>query len=157
MGFLDKLKSAAKFVTGGGAKVTLEVLEPAMDSPFKVSIKAVISDANLKVDKVYLYVRATERVTIPASEIDRTEGEDDNKPARDVTKEVETYRQEINVEGAQELSANGEYHWEAQVSLPSGLNPSYYGKHALHRYYLMAGLDAPGNDPDSGWVEARIK
>lgn len=159
MGLFDKLKAAAKFVTGGGAKVRLEVVEPAMDRPFGVKVHATVSDADLKIERVYLQIRATEHVSLPAPKKDASEpGSTTGVSSSDkVTAEVQTYTQEINVSGAAQLTANGEYDWEASVTLPASLNPTYIGKNAFHRWYFLAALDAKGNDPDSGWVEAIMK
>ena len=156
MGFLDKLKSAAKFVTGGGAKVSLEVIDPAMDRPFTVKVHATVDDAELKIDHVYLHIRAEERITLPKDNIKDEPGEQNDIQAHELTETVQTFKQELKVSGADTLAAGGEFDWEVQVTLPSGLNGSYYGRNALHRYYALAGLDARGNDPDSGWVEFRV-
>jgi hypothetical protein len=159
MGLFDKLKAAAKFVTGGGAKVRLEVVDPAMDKPFIVKIHATVSDAEMKIERVYLHVRATESVSVPAPRKDAAPGTaaDSTSSPDKITADVQTFQQEINVSGAAQLAANGEYDWEASVSLPTAVSPTYLGKNAFHRWYFLAGLDARGNDPDSGWVEAILK
>jgi len=36
MGFFSKMKN---FVTGGGAEVTVEAIEPTLDGPFQVKIR----------------------------------------------------------------------------------------------------------------------
>jgi len=156
MGFFDKLKSVAKYMSGGGAKVTMEVLDPAMDRPFKVRIHAAVADAEFKIDHVYLYLRAEEKITFPKDRIPKKEGEATSPTTSDLTEDVQTFKHEIRVTGPETLAANGQYDWETEVSLPAGLNPSYYGRNATHKYFALAGLDAPGNDPDSGWIEFRV-
>lgn len=156
MGFLDKLKAAAKFVTGGGAKVILEVDNPCIGQPMTVKIQAAISDADMKIQRVYLQIRATEQVTIPRVKVAKEEDGTIVSVEEAVSEEVQTFNQETNVTGPLTLSAKQIYNWQTEVTLPVGLSPSYYGRNANHRYYFLAALDAPGTDPGSGWVEVRI-
>lgn len=154
MGLFDKLKAAAKYVTGGGAKVSVEALEPSLDRPFKVRVGAVVSEAELSIDRVYLNIRAEEEVRLPKPR--NREQSESELNENDFREEQQTFRQEFPVSGAETLSAGGEYSWEAEISLPSGLNGTYIGRNAWHRWYIQAGLDAKGNDPDSGWVEIKL-
>ena len=156
MGLFDKIKSAAKFITGGGATVTLEVNEPTLEEPFTVRIHAQVADADLNINRVYLKIRSVEEVTVRGVLVADGPDSDLAPERRDVSQEVETFRQEFDVSGPQELSAEKAYDWEVEISLPEGLSPTYYGQNAEHCWYFMAALDARGNDPDSGWVEATM-
>ena len=144
MGFFSKMKN---FVTGGGAKVTLEAIEPALGGPFKVKIHAAIEDADIEIKEVYLKVASLETVIIKNVEI-----------ARMIDEKMETIREDIEntttvqVAGPQTLKANEEYDWKTTVTLPDNALPSFIGITAKHEWKLMAGLDTSGNDPDSGWV-----
>ncbi|MBF0530765.1 MAG: hypothetical protein HQK55_16160 [Deltaproteobacteria bacterium] len=113
MGFLDKIKAAAKFVTGGGAKVTLEVDTATIGQPMNIKIQAVISDTDLKIQKVYLNVRATEHVTVPNVKVAKEENDAIVSAFEDVSAEVETFQQEINITAPLTLSAKQTYNWEA--------------------------------------------
>lgn len=158
MGFFDKIKSAKNYLTGGGAKVYVEVTDPSFEEPFNVHIRAVISDSDLKINRVYLKVRAVEDVTIPNVEVTEIEVDDQevNSERRDISRSTETFQREFNVSGSETLSAGQEYEWDTEVELPDNASGSYYGYNAKHRWLFQAGLDAAGNDPDSGWIEVEI-
>ena len=153
MGLWDKIKSVKNMVTGRGAQVFVTVdEEPAMGEPFKVYIKAIIKDADLKIDKVYLNIKAEERVTVYDVDVFRN----DEVYTEEVTNITETYRSEDVVSGPETLEANKEYNWEFEVVLSDDLSSTYHGENAIHEWKFFAGLDAFGNDPDSGWITVDI-
>jgi len=156
MGFFSRLKSMAQAVTGGGAKVHLEVIEPTLRSPFIVRISAEVSDNDLEINKVYLLIRAEEEVVIHNLDIATREGDGVSVRNEDVKAETETLRLEIEVSGSETLEANQTYEWECEVTLPDDALPTFHGINAHHAYAMQAGLDCFGNDPDSGWLEVNI-
>ena len=118
----------------------------------------VIADADLKIDAVYVKIRGEEIVEIDGSDIRSklqdiaADGRLDNVVFRD-----ETYETRVNVSGPATLEAESEHEWEGTLELPPGALPSFSGRRCRHRWRVFAGLDAAGNDPDSGWVDVQVK
>ncbi len=156
MGFWDKVKAVKNMVTGGGAKVYVEVVEPSLEEPFIVKVKAVVGDADVKIDKVYLKIRGLESTTVRNVEVARQNGDMIDVDHRDVSGSEVTYNIDINVSGPEQLRANGEYEWEKEVQLPTNALSTYNGINAEHQWQMFAALDAFGNDPDSGWVSFEV-
>lgn len=153
MGFMDKLKSIKNAITGGSADVSLEIGEASLGGSTPVRITAVIGDADLKIDKVYLKVRSRESVfvrNIPVA-VERSDYVDVRR--QDVEQDIDLYKERHEISGKEVLNANETYTWEGELTLPSDAKASYYGEQAKHVWEAFAGLDAFGNDPDSGWVE----
>lgn len=154
MGFFDKLKSIKNAVTGGSAKVFLSSEYLTIGEPFEVTVRAEVADAPLKIDRVYLKIVGSEEIEVPDVDvIYDEEGDVEGRRVETVRAEVETVSLEIHVADGEELEANGSYEWKVEVQLPPNAQPIFRGKYCQHTYAAFAGLDAFGNDPDSGWVE----
>lgn len=153
MGFFDKVKNLANKVTGGGAKVTLSFEGGKLGEPVKVTITAVVKDAPVEIKKVYLRVKSVEKINIPKNEMPVN----NNQAGVSIEKEVYT-RQEFEVAPAQTLEGGQTYTWTHDVTIsdPQAM-PTYFGKFVSHEWIFFAGLDAKGNDPDSGWVPQVLK
>ncbi|MEA1928972.1 MAG: hypothetical protein U9N73_12270 [Candidatus Auribacterota bacterium] len=149
MGFFDKMKN---FVTGGAADVTVEAIEPNLGGPFLVKIHAAVEDTDIPIKKVYLKVVSLETVVVKEVEMARIIDEKMETVREDIEKTTTVHDQKIEVAGEQTLKANEEYDWETTVTLPDNALPSFIGITAKHEWKILAGLDASGNDPDSGWV-----
>jgi len=155
MGIFDKIKSVANMVTGGGAKVSVEVENPSLKAPFKVNIRATIAGADLKISKVYLWVKSVEKVTARNVEVAKSGG---GTEKQDVQSEEDIcQKMEFVVDGAQTLAAKQDYQWSKEIQLPLNATASYYGKNAKHEWLFYAGIDVTGNDPDSGWISVDIQ
>ncbi len=156
MGFMDKLKSLKNAVTGGAATVSVEIPDIRRDEPFTVKVTANIDSAELKINKVYIKLRCDENVQVP--DVDVAADQDGEMQVRQeiVTASVDIIFMEIEVSGAETLEANQEYTWEAEISLPDDAPATYRGTNAHIIYVLEAGLDAFGNDPDSGEIEFEV-
>jgi hypothetical protein len=154
MGFFDKLKSMKNAITGGGAKVFIDCDAISYTGAFQVRIRAEVADADLEIKRVYLKLSGEEEVEVPDVDVlyDQ-DGEEAERRVENVYAKNETVNLEINVAGAEELKANNSYEWIAEVTLPSNAPSIYKGKYCQHIYSVLVGLDAVGNDPDSGWVE----
>jgi len=150
MGFFKNIMNK---ITGGGAKVTIEVLEPKLDAPFTVKVTAVIGDSELKVSKVYLYIKENEHAVVRNVEIPDSSG---GTTREDVEGDEEVYRTEVIMSGPEVLEAKKTYEWTKEVSLPASAAPTFEGKYISHSWHFYAGIDAPGNDPDSGWIVVDI-
>jgi len=150
MGFWDKVKSVKNMVTGGAAD--MEVMLPderSLGEPFIVRISAIMK-GDLNISKVYLKIRAMEYIEADGVEIEYEHGEQEIE-REIVRKSTETFHQDYNVSGPEELEEGETYTWEYEVVLSDDLNGTYQGVHALHQWEIYAGLDAMGNDPDTGW------
>ncbi|HSD89337.1 MAG TPA: hypothetical protein VLB44_17530, partial [Kofleriaceae bacterium] len=95
--------------------------------------------ANGKASAVYLLVRATENAQFKDSNNEK------------VTGSKISYENRVMISGAQDLKEGETYSWEGQVELPPNANPTLRGSIIDHTWEIQAGLDMPGNDPDSGW------
>lgn len=149
MGFLDKIKSAKNFVTGGGAKVQIQIPGNATrGETVPVLVKAQVAGAPLKVTKVYILVRARENVSLSI----RHDGDKVH-----VNEDHETFSQEFAVTGPLNLEAESQNEWSADIQLPTNVAGSYRGHNSNHLWEFKAALDVKGNDPDSGWQELPVQ
>lgn len=151
MGFLDKLKSAKNALTGGAAKVYVEVGEVVRGQPTPVVVRAVAqSDGN--VNAVYLLIRAQEEARVEDVDVSR-----DGQVHREaVFGRFPTYDTRVELAGAGTLTAGEEIVFEGEIVLPEHLLPTLQGQLIRHSWSLQAGLDMFGNDPDSGWIEFHV-
>jgi len=158
MGLMDKLKSVARSITGGGAKVLLEATNPTKGAPFTVQVQAKVADADLKIDNVYVKVKGLETVTVEVPK-PKPQGSTTtiSSGTEKVSREAATYDKEIVIAGPQTLNAQQDYTWQGTVEIPANVLNTYNGVNAKHEWKLLAGLSAPGNDPDSGWITIEIK
>ena len=151
MGFFDKIKSAVSAVTGGAAKVYIEVGQAQRGFSAPVKVRAV-AEGDLKVDSVYVLVRAMEHAEVMDTDMKATGG---IKRER-VRGKHTSYEHRAQLAGATTLEAGREYTWEGQIEIPGHVAPSFKGSIIRHVWEVQAGLDAFGNDPDSGWQEVQV-
>ncbi|MCX6348504.1 MAG: hypothetical protein NTV79_03235 [Candidatus Aureabacteria bacterium] len=149
MGFFGKL---VNFVTGGGAKVALEAVEPSRSGPVRGKVHASIEATDLETQGVFLKVAGIEVVRVKDVEVARKTGDKIEMVKEDVERTAATYEQKIQVAPSQRLAAKTEHDWEATVTLPPGALPTYRGSNAKHEWKILAEIEVPGNNPDSGWV-----
>jgi len=135
MGFFKDLKNK---VTGGGATVRVHVATAQRGRPTPVKIEAT-AKANGKVAAVYLLIRATENAQF------KTDG------GEKVSGSKVSYETRVSVAGAQEIKEGETYNWDGVIELPSSSSSTLRGSIIDHTWEIQAGLDMPGNDPDSGW------
>jgi len=154
MGLFDKIKSLANQVAGTSAKVALLVEATSVKEPIKVKINAQVKDAPLPIEKVYLYVKSIERIHVPRQNMPG--GNDKNPHSLEMTTDV-FQKMEFTVSNAQTLEGGKSYDWAYEFTLPAGAHPSYNGKYSHHEWQVYAGLDAKGNDPDSGWITMNLR
>ena len=69
----------------------------------------------------------------------------------------QSFEARVNISGAEELEAGKEYEWTGVLSFPDGVQPTFRGQMVRHLWQVQAGLDAFGNDPDSGWQEFEVR
>lgn len=156
MGLFDKLKKAATFLTGGGAKVKLDIAEGVLGSPFTANIEVQISDdSDLTVKSVYLNVRCTETTKKEAELAEDAEvtSEEAPEPEEDVNY---LYNETITVAEGDVFKAGQTYTFTPEISLPEDSEATLSEEGREITWTFQAGLDVSGNDPDSGWIEAEI-
>ena len=134
MGFFKDLKNK---VTGGAATVRVNIASAQRGRAVPVQVQAT-AKANGKVSAVYLLVRATES----------SEFKVNNEKVQGSKVSFET---RITIAGAQDIKEGETYNWDGQLELPVNTNPTLRGSIIDHTWEVQAGLDMPGNDPDSGW------
>jgi len=154
MGLFDKLKNA---VTGGAAKVYIDVGVVTRGEPFQLTVRAQAEDADVKYDRVYLKVEGVEEAEVPDSDIVRDSDGDTHRRREIARARCTTFELESNMAPGGELQANQTGEWTVQVEIPSTANPEFSGRYARHYYQVFAGMDCFGNDPDSGWVRLSVK
>jgi hypothetical protein len=135
MGFFKDLKNK---VTGGGATVRVTVPSARRGQPVKVQVQAV-AKANGKASAVYLLLRATESAQFKSDGGEKVSGS------------KQSYENKVTIANAFELKEGQTYDFEGTIELPTSCNPSLRGGIIDHVWEIQAGLDMPGNDPDSGW------
>ncbi|MBF0370066.1 MAG: hypothetical protein HQL52_11485 [Magnetococcales bacterium] len=156
MGFFGKLKSIKNLVTGGGATVTLEVLEPTLAGAFQVRVQANVGEAALNVARVYLKVRGREEIELTDVPTAIEDSQGIRVEERHLHRSQETGRQEYEIDDIGTLEAGSENEWLFDVELSAGSLPTFDGELFRHGWSFYAGLDVRGNDPDSGWVGVEI-
>ena len=116
-----------------------------------MNVTAEVKDSPIDIKKVYLWVKSVEKINIPKNELQGVSiGEQAGHGAK-VEKDIFT-RQEFQISGEETLESNKTYNWSYEFQLSTGnINPSYHGRFARHEWLFQVGLDAKGNDPDSGW------
>mgnify|MGYP003385421596 CR=1 FL=1 len=153
MGFFDKVKAFKNSITGGAAEVDIEGDELIFGQPFTLTVVAKIGDADLKVNKVNLHIKAVEEIGGLRHEVVIEDDGQSRRHVSEVSNFENTLSFELRVADAQVLSADEVYRWEVEVELPENAQPVYVGEYCRHYYKAQASLDAFGNDPDSGWLE----
>jgi len=149
MGLFGKL---VNLVTGGGAKVTLEALEPSRNGPFQVRVHATVGETALESQGVFLKVAGIETVRVKEVEVAKKTGDRIEVVKEDIERSAASYEQKIQIAPSQPLPAKSEHDWEATVTLPAGVLPTYRGSNAKHEWKILAEIEVTGNNPDSGWV-----
>lgn len=156
MGLMDKLKSFKNAITGGGASVRVEVQDAVIGQPFQIKVYADVSDADLKIDNVYVKIRSRETIVARGVNVAHRQGDGYTSRREDVRQHHTTFEQNFTVTGATVLEANSNNEWSHEFTIPQGCVPSFNGQQADHNWEIYAGLDARGNDPDSGWQTFRV-
>ncbi len=159
MGFMDAIKSAVNYVTGGAAKIEVQVGSRTADGGFPVHIEAVAPDADLKMQKVYVKVEGHETIRFK----DRPHQNQPGQPATSMatnqhehTETATTFELIIDVAPGTTMAKGQKYQWDTVMRLPADAQPTYNGKNATHEWRVYAALDAAGTDPSSSWVVFRV-
>ncbi len=148
MGLFDKLKSMKNAITGGAAKVTLSVDDDLeIGKPFNVHITAQ-AKADVNISSVYVLLRSREETHAT---------DDSGRISKDIVGSYDVCEIRFDVSGPQELKNGENYEWDAEITVDEDeYNPTFQGEIMEHVWEIQAGLDAKGNDPDSGWLGVEI-
>jgi hypothetical protein len=150
MGFFDKLKSAANFVTGGAAKVVIEY-NPQFAFPGEpVGVRVTVTSTGpaIQGSGIFVDVQANEMLNIAANVLGN------NNPHISHTKQ--TYHHAFPIAGAFQLGPNETKMFEGQFVLPPNAQPTYDGPLADHDWGMRGRVEMSGNDPDSGFVKFQV-
>jgi hypothetical protein len=140
MGFFKDLKNK---ITGGAATVRLSVPSAQRGKPVQVQVQITAKAAG-KVSAVYLLVRGTESC----------EWKENNEKVGQSKGSFET---RVQIAGAMDLVEGQSYDLQGMFELPGNVQPTFRGALINHTWEVQAGLDMPGNDPDSGWVAFEVQ
>jgi hypothetical protein len=153
MGIFSALKNA---VTGGGAEVSIQAENPGLGCEFQITVSAKIKDNDVTISSVYAKIRAAEKVTFPNYRLLEKHGDKIEEVTRNISHSEHTFTHEIKLAEAQTLKAGETYQWRGAVTLPTDKFATLQGKNFSHRWEMLGGLDARGNDPDSGWQPLEV-
>lgn len=151
MGIFSKIKN---YITGGAAEVSIVFENNTTDgkSVMRLFVLAKALD-NCNIKKVYLDIRGQE--TYKKKETRTTTDSNGNvqTTTHHVTAHDNHYRHQLILANDVTMQAGEEQRWLGEFELPEDAYPTYHGKDCFMKWQVFAGLDMPGNDPDSGWVE----
>lgn len=142
MGFFDKLKSMVNVVTGGAAKVTIQLQQACVFPGDTVAVKitATSTGAEVKSKGVYVDVFAEERVSFK-----------DDSSKEEINRTKTTVQQTILIAPAFVLEPNETKTFEGSFTFPSNVLPTFAGSLCQHVCQIRGRIEAFGNDPDSGY------
>ncbi|CAN5888515.1 hypothetical protein BH11MYX2_BH11MYX2_16310 [soil metagenome] len=140
MGFFKNLKNS---ITGGAATVNVTVPSTRRGQAVPVKITAT-AKADGKVAAVYLLVRGMESA----------EWKENSEKVSNSRVSFET---RIQIAGPLEMKDGQTYSFDGQLELPVNSSPTFRGQLINHLWEVQAGLDMPGNDPDSGWQNIEVQ
>ena len=149
MGFFNKVKGAVSKLTGGAAKVKVSVNSNDLKGTINVTVNAETKENPLEIKKVYLWVKSVEKIDIPKNALPHKMRENANLGLNLTNDRFP--KKEFVVAESQKLEGKQSYTWSIDIKLDGDVVPSYTGHYANHEWLFYAGLDAKGNDPDSGW------
>ncbi len=147
MGFFDKIKSVANFVTGGAAKVSIEWNPPAVmpGEPIHVRVTAQSTGPAISSGGVFVDVSAHEQLSIRENALGNGNAQ--------INHTQQTFSQSYPIAPAFQLGPNQSMVWEGQILLPPHSQPTYDGPMADHDWGIRGRIEMTGNDPDSGFVK----
>jgi hypothetical protein len=171
MGFFDALKGAVNAITGGGAKVTIEV-RPALVMPGgQVSVKVVATSTGgeIKSGGCFVDVLGSEQVNaqnvhatpahrpgVGGAMASAAAGQAPAGTTYNVSVSKATFEQSFQIAPAFVLAPNETKTFEGSFTLPAGVQPSFQGAYAKHAWSVRGRIEAWGNDPDSGYQPMRV-
>lgn len=152
MGLFSGLKN---FLTGGAAELRLEPMEIKVGQTSAVRVKVLVKDSDVKSKELYLYLRS--EVTCNDYKVEWKDKNEDKKFDKiEITSQriTTTVKQEKFTLDQSPLYRKGsDVLVEKGIQIPNDMSPSISG---MLQWKALAGIDASGNDPDSGWSDVNI-
>ena len=147
MGFLDKVKGAMNAVTGGGARVTIELKQACVFPGEQVAIRiaATSTGAEVKSKGAYVDIFAAEKVSVR-----------DEQTKNLVSHSRTTIEQSFQIAPEFVLAPNETKVFEGSFQLPATALPTFLGQLAQHQCSIRGRIEAFGNDPDSGYQPIHV-
>ena len=155
MSFLSTIINIKNLVTGGSAKVRLEIGAVKQSQPFKIMMQVAVAEETLKIEGAYLLIQGIEDISVPHRDLSNRNEKGTVKEEM-IRSHTVTSEQKIEISDDLELDANEKYIWNAVAELAPRNQPAYVGKYCKHYYRIKAYIDCYGNDPDSGWINLNI-
>lgn len=152
MGLFDKIKAAKNAITGGAAKVYVDVggqVTPGEEVTVTVRVSP---EQDLKFDAVYLLIQGHE-----SASVEDTDYDEDGTDYETVHESAMSYDVRIEIAPGGQLTQGQEQTFQGSFTLPTSVQPTFRGQIAKHIWRIQAGVDAMGNDPDSGWHEFDVR
>jgi hypothetical protein len=155
MGFLDKLKSAGKALTGGQADISIEYQSQPIErgKPFNVKVTVRSTGGEVKSEGVYVDILARETGSLKGN---GQCGGCQQSVEAPVKIDKTTFDQQFTIGSAFVLAENESKVFDGQVTLPAHLQGTYMGS-VNHAWKLRGRLEAFGNDPDTGYQTIVVK
>lgn len=147
MGFFDKVKNAMNAVTGGSAKVTIELKQACVFPGDQVAIRisATSTGAEVKSKGAYVDIFAEEKVSVR-----------DEQTKNEISRSKTTIEQAFQIAPAFVLAPNETKVFEGTFQFPSKALPTFLGEFAQHQCLIRGRIEAFGNDPDSGFQPIHV-
>jgi len=153
MGLFSGLKN---FLTGGAAELRLEPMEIKVGQTSAVRVKVLVKDSDVKAKELYLYLRS--EVTCNDYKVEWKDKNEDKKFDKiEITSQriTTTVKQEKFTLDQSPLYRKGsDVLVEKGIQIPNDMSPSISG---MLQWKALAGIDASGNDPDSGWTDVKVQ
>jgi hypothetical protein len=151
MGIFSKIKN---FVTGGAAEVSVvfEAGETDGNQPLRAFVVATAKD-DCNVKKVYFKIRGRETY-VKSVHHSSTDSDGNTTNTQNYETHHEThFEKELTLADEEQINKGEVKKWLAEFEVPEDALATYHGKDVSLKWEVYAGLDMPGNDPDSDWVE----
>lgn len=142
MGLFDALRNVVNTVTGGAAKVGIQLRQACVfpGETVEITITATSTGAEVKSKGVYVDVYAEERVSLR-----------DESSREEIRRSKATVQQTIQIAPAFVLNPNESRTFEGSFTFPSEMQPTFAGSLCEHVCMIRGRIEAFGNDPDSGY------
>jgi hypothetical protein len=155
MSFFDTIINIKNLVTGGSAKVQLEISAAKYKHPFDITMRVLVADEKLEIAGAFLIIQSIEDIRMPNKNAAKL-NENGSRNKEMISTHSVTSEQILTISEKLVLEANEKYVWNAVAELTPNNQPIYEGRYCIHHYRAKSYLDCYGNDPDSGWINLDI-
>lgn len=159
MGIFNKIEKVKNFVGEDWANLKVKpynYINPA-DRGLRFNIQCEVKDADLSINKIYLNVKALEKVSIQNVQLAQQKEVEIGTRKEAFSSSHQTFCEKFKILEPQVLKAKQTYQWDIEISLPQEINGTYHGYNAHHEWKAYAGLDIEGEDPVSEWITFEVR